>query len=260
MKYFTLIALTLLTTAQVWAGPIVFGEVKSEIAGDFLNMLKVSANRDEIFTWKNTDIFSVIQITDQGTYDLTDGIKTMVSVTLGFSEDNENPEALTFGKFYNYTPLKTMVILLDNSTKEESLAEAMYLLDDTAEKLAQDFSEAYVRDQRKSFELTIQAELVQYACRVVQWYKTPRSQGGAGYSIPGKTKADLAEFLGFDSTSFCSNGSDVMYSIVKMNSSGVTLGGTPLDDSYSEGPLFFEEITFSTCEIMCKKNPVYGEE
>ena len=260
MKYFTLIALTLLTMTQVWAGPIVFGDVKSEIAGDFLNLVQASADRDEIFTWKDTDIYSVIQIKDQGTYDLTDGTKTMVAVSLGFSEDDDEPQVLPFGTFYMYAPLKTMVLLLDSSRKQESLSQAMSLLDETAEKLTQEFFELYETGHYESIEMTIQAELVQYVCRVVQWYKTPRSQGGAGHDTAGMTKADLAGFLGFDQTGSLCSDLDVSYSIVKLSSTGVILAGTPMDDSYSKGPLYFAEITFPDCEYKIRKNPVYGDQ
>lgn len=259
MKYFTLIALTLFTTAQVWAGPTVFGDVKSEIAGDFLNMVQASAERDEIFTWENTDIYSVIQITEQGTYELTNGTKTMVTVSLGYSEDDDEPEVLPFGTFYMYAPLKTRILMLDSSRKEESLTEAMNYLDDSAVMLTQEFFELYESRQRESLEMMIQSEIRNYSTKVVQWYKAPRPEGGSGPDTLGTTQGDLAQFMGFDPMSFSLSGYNVIYNIVTLTSSGVILAGTLMDDRYSEGPLYFAEIKFPACEILVSKNPVYRE-
>jgi hypothetical protein len=258
MKYAVLTTLILLAICQIWAGPIVFGDVHSQIAGDFLKMVEDAAARDEIFTWMDTDIYSVIQITDQGPIDLAGGTQTMVSVSLGFSEDDDEPETLSFGTFYMYAPLQTRIIWLDESRKQQSLAEAMSLLDYTGEMLIQEFFEIYEAGHRESREALIQTELNNYASMVLQWYLTPRSQGGAGQNLSGMSKGDLAAFIGIDSVYGTSGYPDVNYSIVETSNNVITLGGSII--GYNDGPLYFAEVWLATRQVSITRNPIYPRE
>lgn len=255
MKNAVLSILILVSMGRIWAGPIVFGDVQSQIASDFMNMVKASADQDEIFTWFATDVFPVIQITDQGPIDLAEGTQTMVSVSLGFSEDDDEPQTLAFGTFYMYAPLKTMVFLLDDSKKQQSLSEAMSLLDSAAENLSLDFFELYETGHWERIEASIQMELNSFAAYVIQWYLTPRSQGGAGNKLSDKNKGDLAAFMGFESDYTTSRQSDLIFNIVDVKNDVVILGGSI--SGYNDGPLYFAEIWPASRRISIFRNPKY---
>jgi|GEM_PF-5150107 len=260
MKNIILTIVCLFCLAQGWAGPIVFGDVRSDIAAEFLTKVKDAAEQDQVFTWADTDVFSVIQITDQGTVNLSDGTRNLLTVSLGFSEDDDKPVVLTTGSFYMYAPLKTIVLLLDDSRAEESLAEAFTTLNNESDYLTGEFHKLYETGHNASLEAMVESELSNYSAMVAQWFMTPRAQGGAGSSVSGLTRDDLADFLGFDSENYSYfSGNDCVFSIVKLSSEGVTLAGTPLGDSYSEGPLFFAEIKFPSCSARTYRNPSYEE-
>mgnify|MGYP000995694559 CR=1 FL=1 len=260
MKHAALIALILIAICQVWAGPIVFGDVNSEIAGDFLNLVKDSADRDEIFTRDTEGPYTLIQITDQGVSEFMDGTKTMVTVSLGFSEDDDEPEVMPFGKYYMYAPLKTIVILLDSSRQEESLNDAIVTLGNAAatlteevnvyiEQQAQQYA-AQQKRQEENYRIAIKAELTKYGAKIIKWLKTPLSQGGAGSNLSAKDKSRLVDLLGLNAN-FAQYYEDGDYTIKLIGITGpdeILLMGYPTG-YYQEGyPVIYLDISITSRE------------
>lgn len=258
MKHIALIAIVLLALGQAWAGPIVFGDVNSEIAGDFLNLVKVTADRDEIFTWDFARSYTLIQITDQGVNEFTDDTKTLVTVSLGFTGDDDELELLPFGTYYMYAPLKTIVIALDSSRSEESLNEAIITLGNAAASLTQEIN-AYIeqqaeqqaelqRQQDEKYRIAIKAELTKYGAKIIQWLKTPLSKGGAGSNLSAKDKSRLVDLLGFDS-SFSRYHEDGDYTVKLIGITGpdeILLMGYPTG-YYQEGyPVIYLDISIAS--------------
>jgi len=258
MKYAVLTALVLLSLGQIWAGPIVFGDVNSQIAADFLKMVRDAAARDEIFSWEDTDVYSVIQITEQGPIDLREGKQILVTVSLGFSEDDDKPQTFSFGTFYMYAPLQTKALWLDESRKQQSLSEAMSLLDDAAEMITPKFFDIYRSGHRESYTAMLQAELNTYSAMALQWYKTPVSQGGAGQKLTATSMSDLAAFLGYGPDLCSWDNPNGVYSIVDIRDGVITLGAYMFWED--ELPLYFAKIRLATSQVTLSRNPAYSED
>lgn len=105
-------------------------------------------------------------------------------------------------------------------------------------------------EQREEHQRTmIKSELGRYAAEIIRWYKTPRNQGGAGYSLEGMNKTNLVNVLGLDSnySAYFSDGDFKVKLIGITGPDEILMIGAP--KSHLEGyPDIFLDISIPSCE------------
>lgn len=108
-----------------------------------------------------------------------------------------------------------------------------------------------------SNKTAVVGELQQYAAQVIQWYKTPVSQGGAGSptDISGFATTAIGSYIGFATDDTASNTSDVLttetgtYTITKEDTDKVVIKGVGKEMKNKVNPHGVTTITFPDCTI-----------
>ncbi|MDD2507154.1 MAG: hypothetical protein PHQ78_07585 [Candidatus Cloacimonetes bacterium] len=111
----------------------------------------------------------------------------------------------------------------------------------------------------------IAADAQSFASQIVQFYKTPKSQGGAGGDLTGLDAADVAGFIGFmagsagadwDADEYGIKNDNGIYTITSVTPSATagadeTVGITGIGTEERDGksPKIVTTITFPACEI-----------
>lgn len=103
-----------------------------------------------------------------------------------------------------------------------------------------------------SNQTAVASEIQSYASQVVQWYKTPASQGGRGDLVvgaTGATAADIANFIGFGSTNYMKTESGE-YKVTATTETTVELQGLGTEAKSDAFPLITATITFPNGTIV----------
>lgn len=103
-----------------------------------------------------------------------------------------------------------------------------------------------------SNKTAVTGELQQYASQVIQWYKTPISQGGAGAptDFSGFATTDIGSYIGFASDDAeTSNASDVLTTetgtyTITIDGTDVVLTGVGTEERGGNNPQGVTTITF----------------
>lgn len=76
-----------------------------------------------------------------------------------------------------------------------------------------------------SNKTAIASDAQSFAAQVIQYYKTPVSQGGAGGNIAANGEAAMSGFLGFDTTNFNITNDNGTYTLAIVDANTVTITG-----------------------------------
>jgi len=76
-----------------------------------------------------------------------------------------------------------------------------------------------------SNKTAIASDAQSFAAQVIQYYKTPVSQGGAGGTIAAGGEAAMSGFLGFDTTNFNITNDNGTYTLAIVDANTVTITG-----------------------------------
>jgi Tfp pilus assembly protein PilE len=85
----------------------------------------------------------------------------------------------------------------------------------------------------------VASELQNYGSQCIQYYKTPKSQGGAGQDSSSTvlSKANIATFIGFDPTAFTLSSDNGTFKVTTVSGSTVTLAGLGTELKNAKKPL-----------------------
>lgn len=232
------------------AVPEIFGDVFSKAGEVLMERVEELSDNEDFFVWNTRDISPVIQIVEQGIGYSADPDKISFTVSYGFSEDDDPPVKLTLGTFYMYAPLKTIIVELDKNGSEPSLKNALKQIVSVGNMVTKEFLALYVEGHNFSLEFEMQAELNKFGAMVMQWYKTPVSQGGAGGDAESFTISDLAYFLGFDGGTYILNTDFAEYKLLEMDNSNAVIGAYRGEYQDLDHPCYRAIIKFDTGEVM----------
>jgi len=99
-----------------------------------------------------------------------------------------------------------------------------------------------------SNKTAVAGELQQYASQVVQWYKTPESQGGAGSPATiTATAATIGTFIGFGGATSSTDTGD--FTVAVPTTTTVTITGLGKEIKAGKQPQGVTTITFPACTI-----------
>jgi len=76
-----------------------------------------------------------------------------------------------------------------------------------------------------SNKTAIASDAQSFAAQVIQYYKTPVSQGGAGGTIAANGEVAMSGFLGFDTTNFNITNDNGTYTLAIVDANTVTITG-----------------------------------
>lgn len=151
-----------------------------------------------------------------------------------------------FGDYSEYVPLDRTVsgtwyvgtesFILSSSDMKNGLWEAIERIDTELYLFLATYSNIIYQAGRTEWEErvdAIQALLEEYCAWSLAWYKTPRSQGGAGGEIHSGSLYSLSEFLGFDkaSGSLMIDEYDIQIGILTFDPEYIELGASTLLNS-----------------------------
>src|SRR5512133_3662632 len=101
-----------------------------------------------------------------------------------------------------------------------------------------------------SNQQAVSGELQNYASQVIQYWKTPTSQGGAGQSTTGVSASTIATFIGFDPTALTLTTDNGTFKVAYTAAADeVTLYGLGTEDKGGNKPLVTTTVTLSTSAI-----------
>ncbi|MEF3694814.1 MAG: hypothetical protein V3576_05640 [Candidatus Cloacimonadota bacterium] len=103
-----------------------------------------------------------------------------------------------------------------------------------------------------SNKTAVTGELQQYASQVVQWYKTPTSQGGAG--TPATITADastIGAYLGWGTVGGATQDTTDTggYTVAVPTETSITITGVGKEEKGGKNPQGVATITIPSCEI-----------
>ncbi len=101
-----------------------------------------------------------------------------------------------------------------------------------------------------SNQQAVSGELQNYGSQVIQYYKTPTSQGGAGQSTTGVTAATIATFIGFDPTALTLTTDNGTFKVAyTAAATTVTLYGLGKEAKSSKYPLVTTTVNLTNSSI-----------
>lgn len=258
MKRILIVVLCVLSLSTLAAEELyIFGNNDNVLVQSFIAALRSNISREEIIPG-NEDGFVILDIVDHGVLETSEGSKRLLTVIFGAGEErNEWIETPSGLNLRNYFPLKTIVVFLDESNSTHSIDAGVNLV---TEKIGEFIEQLQPAQRANQLRMMIANELQIFASQVVQYYKTPLSQGGAGQNLDRSSTRQLASFLGWDinDMSYRVEG-DIVFKIEDVSDTLVTLSGTHQSVEYNKGPLFYIHITLPEGTLNTILNPVYGD-
>ena len=96
----------------------------------------------------------------------------------------------------------------------------------------------------------IAADAQSYASQIVQYYKTPISQGGAGGTLATGDEEEIASFIGWGSTTTDNDNGEFKISAIATNDTLVHVLGLSKEDNGTNKPAIWTKITLPKGEIV----------
>ena len=111
-----------------------------------------------------------------------------------------------------------------------------------------------------SNKTAVVGELQQYAAQVIQWYKTPTSQGGAGsptaITADAATGKVIAAFVGFGTDTLTTTTETGTYTIAAATTNTITITGVGKEVKGGKKPQGVTTITIPACTIATVQSDV----
>ena len=98
----------------------------------------------------------------------------------------------------------------------------------------------------------IAADAQSYASQIVQYYKTPESQGGAGTPTAAMTAADIGKFIGWGGATLSDKNENGDYVITVTDASEVIVYGLGKEVKDGKRPAVQTKVTLASGEINAK--------
>ena len=241
---------------------VYFGEIDSDAAGEFAEAVEESVTAENLGLQEddpNNAVF--VQVEEhQGLFPEDSG-RSLVSVVVGLmsNEALQEVKQINITDFYTYFPIRTYVFNLNPAV--EGFAELA--VDQLLEQI-KGFMSIVEYDPEKEYQLlcwAISTQMQMFGSDAVAWYLKPRIQGGAGQVIDSGSREHLARYMDFDAMDYSYHDNlydvDVRYVISKVTTDNAIIWGTPMKDSYADGPLIITTINFNSRNIKSEQNPVY---
>lgn len=95
----------------------------------------------------------------------------------------------------------------------------------------------------------VASELQNYGSQAIQYYKTPKSQGGAGQDSTFVTQGNVATFIGFDPTAFTLTSDNGQFKVTAASGTTVTLKGLGTELKSAKKPLVTTTVSLSAGTI-----------
>lgn len=95
----------------------------------------------------------------------------------------------------------------------------------------------------------VASELQNYGSQAIQFYKTPKSQGGAGQDSTVVTQASVATFIGFDPTAFTLTSDNGTFKVTSVSGNTVTLQGLGTELKSAKKPKVTTTVSLSAGTI-----------
>jgi type II secretory pathway pseudopilin PulG len=102
-----------------------------------------------------------------------------------------------------------------------------------------------------SNQQAVASELQNYGSQCIQYFKTPKSMGGAGKDSSSTvlTKGNISTFIGFDPTAFTISSDNGQYKVTTISGSNVTIAGLGTELKSAKKPLVTTTVTLRSGTI-----------